>query len=95
MEYRYSAEYIEMVVERANYIVENNCTIREAANHFGVTKTTLHKQLRRDLYRMSELKPSYEKLYKTIDKILVKHFNEKYIHGGETTRIRYSKHSVE
>ena len=32
----------ERAVEIANYIVENNATVRQAAKHFGVSKSTVH-----------------------------------------------------
>ena len=36
-------EYIEeRVIEIANYIVENNATVRQAAKHFGISKSTVH-----------------------------------------------------
>lgn len=32
----------ERVVEIANYIIENNTTVRQAAKHFGISKSTVH-----------------------------------------------------
>ncbi len=32
----------ERVVEIANYIIENNTTVRQAASHFGISKSTVH-----------------------------------------------------
>lgn len=32
----------ERVIEIANYIVENNATVRQAAKHFGISKSTVH-----------------------------------------------------
>lgn len=37
-------DYIEeRAVEIANYIIENNTTVRYAAKHFGISKSTVHK----------------------------------------------------
>ena len=35
----------ERVIEIANYIVENNATVRQAAKHFGISKSTVHKDV--------------------------------------------------
>jgi len=36
-------KYIEdRAVEIANYIIENNATVRQAAKHFGISKSTVH-----------------------------------------------------
>lgn len=32
----------ERAVEIANYIIENNTTVRQAAKHFGISKSTVH-----------------------------------------------------
>lgn len=32
----------ERAVEIANYIIENNTTVRQAARHFGISKSTVH-----------------------------------------------------
>ena len=38
--------YIETrAVEIANYIVENNATVRQAAKQFGISKSTVHKDI--------------------------------------------------
>lgn len=39
-------QYIETrAVEIANYIVENNTTVRQAAKRFGISKSTVHKDI--------------------------------------------------
>ena len=35
----------ERVIEIANYIVENNATVRQAAKHFGISKSTVHAEV--------------------------------------------------
>ena len=38
--------YIETrAVEIANYIVENNATVRQAAKQFGISKSTVHTEV--------------------------------------------------
>ena len=39
-------EYIEeRAVEIANYIIENNATVRQTAKQFGISKSTVHKDV--------------------------------------------------
>ena len=50
-------EYIEeRVIAVANYIVENNATVRQAAKQFGISKSTVHKYLKKYIDSPSEQK---------------------------------------
>lgn len=69
----------------AVYIIENNATVRKAAMHFGISKSTVHKDL-------SQRLPHYNrKLYQQVRKILDANKAERHIRGGLATREKYSK----
>ena len=77
-------EYIaERVIEIAEYLLEQGCTIREVANVFCVSKSTAHKDL-------SERLPILDKaLYEQVSAALDGNWAERYIRGGEATRRKY------
>jgi len=78
--------YIEKrVIDIANYITDKETTIRNTAKKFGVSKSTVHKDLRD---RLPELD---RRLYKKVDTVLNTNFSEKYIRGGMATRKRYKQ----
>ena len=70
-------------VELAEYIIENKATVRAAAMHFGVSKSTVHKDL-------SERLRGYNvTLYTQVKNILEQNKAERHIRGGEATRRKY------
>ena len=70
-------------VELAEYIIENKATVRAAAMHFGVSKSTVHKDL-------SERLRGYNvTLYTQVKDILEQNKAERHIRGGEATRRKY------
>lgn len=73
----------ERAVSLARYIVENRATVRAAAKHFGVSKSTVHKDISDRLRRVNE--PLYEEVKGVLD------FNksERHIRGGLATRKKY------
>ncbi len=73
----------ERAVSLARYIVENRATVRAAAKHFGVSKSTVHKDISDRLRRVNE--PLYEEVKGVLD------FNksERHIRGGLATRRKY------
>ena len=71
--------------ELAVYIIENNATVRSAATHFGISKSTVHKDI-------SQRLPHYNKaLYKEVRKIMDRNKAERHIRGGLATKEKYSK----
>lgn len=78
-------EIISRVVEVANYIINTNNTIRQAAKYFNISKSTIHKDLQERLIRIDA-----EKYYE-IDKILKYHMATRHIIGGESTKRKYEK----
>ncbi|MGN0630137.1 MAG: sporulation transcriptional regulator SpoIIID [Ruminococcus sp.] len=65
------------------YILENNATVRAAAAWFGISKSTVHKDVS---CRLIEISPS---LYKEVSEILAKNKQERHIRGGMATKRKY------
>lgn len=70
----------------ADYVIETGATVRQAAVKFGVSKSTVHKDL------TDRLKRSNKALYNEVSKILYKNKSERHIRGGEATRKKYLKY---
>ena len=69
----------------AVYIIENRSTVRTAAKEFGVSKSTVHKDL-------SERLPYCNKaLYRQVKDVLEQNKAERHIRGGLATRRKYQK----
>lgn len=73
------------VIDEANYMLNTKKTIREIANIFNVSKSTVHKDLHD---RLIELDID---LFKQIDDILKYHIDVRHIRGGESTKKKYKK----
>ena len=69
----------------AEYVIENKCTVREAAKHFGISKSTVHKDVSD---RLVNINPS---LHEKVKKILDHNKSERHIRGGNATREKYKK----
>lgn len=80
-------QYIETrAVEIANYIVENNTTVRQAAKRFGISKSTVHKDIT-DADRLLRIDPD---LAAQTRKILDVNKSERHIRGGLATKEKYA-----
>lgn len=73
------------VLEAAEYILKTGATVRACAEKFGVSKTTIHKDMRE---RLKEISPA---LYAQVSQVLAKNKAERHIRGGEATREKYQK----
>ena len=71
------------VLETAKYILNTGATVRAAAKRFGVSKTTVHKDMRRRLPDIDAI------LSERVDKILIRNMQERHIRGGMATRRKY------
>ncbi len=67
----------------AEYIIENNSTVRRAAKVFGISKSTIHKDITVALEKKDVL------LANEVKKVLEKNKSERHIRGGEATRKKY------
>ena len=77
-------EYIEeRAIEVAQYIIENNVTVREAAKKFGISKSTIHKDVAE---RLIQIDPA---LAKDVRKVLDINKSERHIRGGMATKEKY------
>lgn len=78
------ADTIQMrACELAVYIIETGATVRNAANHFGISKSTVHKDLCQRL-------PQYNRtLYQQVRCILDKNKAQRHIRGGLATKKKY------
>ena len=78
----------ERTVELANYIIKNKCTVREAARKFGISKSTVHKDITQ---RLLEINKS---LANDVKAILLENKQERHIRGGYATREKYRRHKT-
>ena len=73
----------ERACELAVYIIENRATVRAAAQKFGISKSTVHKDL-------SERLPLYNRpLYLQVKAVLDENKAQRHIRGGIATRKKY------
>lgn len=75
------------VIDEADYIIKTENTIRQIAQVFKVSKSTVHKDLHERLINID--KNRYEKVVK----ILEHHTNIRHLRGGESTKKKYAKES--
>ena len=73
----------ERVIESATYIIEHNATVRQTAKQFGVSKSTVHKDV------SQRLKYVNMSLYKDVKKVLETNKSERHIRGGLATKKKY------
>ncbi len=71
-------------MEIARYIIDNNTTVRQAAKHFGISKSTVHKDVTE---RLVQVNPA---LAQEARKILDVNKSERHIRGGLATREKYA-----
>lgn len=72
-----------------DYIIEHKATVRQAAQQFGISKSTVHKDVTETL---KHLNPS---LYEKVRTILEVNKQERHLRGGEATRRKYIKENRE
>ena len=79
--------YYNSIEERcealANYLIENKATVRDTAKVFGVSKSTVHKDITEKLSKINY------PLYETVWSILQKNKLERHLRGGEATKRKY------
>lgn len=73
----------ERAVMLALYITENNATVRSTANAFGISKSTVHKDVTQRLYALNRT------LFEETQRVLLHNKEERHIRGGEATRKKY------
>lgn len=73
----------ERAMEIAKYIIDNNATVRKAASYYGISKSTVHKDI---TDRLQVISPG---LAKEVRKVLDVNKSERHIRGGMATREKY------
>lgn len=74
----------ERCVVLAAYLIENKATVRSVAAHFGISKSTVHKDITQNLKKVNQA------LYDQAKEILNINKQERHIRGGEATKKKYS-----
>lgn len=77
-------DYIEeRVLEVANFIIDSKATIRKTAKVFGVSKSTIHKDMTERLPKINPTVAKEAKLILDLNK------SERHIRGGKATKLKY------
>ena len=74
---------IDRVINESNCVVKTNKTIREVAELFGVSKSTVHNDIRKRLFEIDR------NLYEKESSVLEYHIDIKHITGGESTKRKF------
>ena len=72
------------VEEEAKYIIRTGATVRDCAKHMGVSKTTVHKDMR------VRLKHLIRGLFEEVGEVIDKNRAERHLRGGMATREKYT-----
>lgn len=75
----------QRVCDVAVYIIENGATVRSAAKHFGISKSTVHKDL------SQRLKQYNKALYLQVRPIIEFNKAQRHIRGGMATKEKYRR----
>ncbi|MBO4897629.1 MAG: sporulation transcriptional regulator SpoIIID [Clostridia bacterium] len=79
-------EYIEKrATEFASYIIANKCTVRDTAKVFGISKSTVHKDIADRLPKINR------RLFEAVRIVLDENKSKRHIRGGMATREKYLK----
>ena len=77
-------DYIrERVLELSQYIIESGATVRQTAGQFGVSKSTVHKDITERLPLLNEMTAA------RVRSVLENNKAERHLRGGEATRRKY------
>ena len=75
----------ERTCELAVYMIETGATVRATAKHFGISKSTVHKDLSQRLPRYNQI------LYAQVRHILDENKAQRHIRGGLATKEKYKR----
>ncbi|MDF2568268.1 MAG: hypothetical protein K0R90_1724 [Oscillospiraceae bacterium] len=81
-------QYEDRSVLLGQYIVENKSTVRSCAKEFGISKSTVHKDVTQILKKVNP------HLYNEVKKVLEINKQERHIRGGLATREKYKNNSL-
>lgn len=74
---------IQRVLEISEHIINTEETVREVSKKFGVSKSTVHKDV------VERLPLINKDLFEKVKNVLEKNKNERHLRGGESTRLKY------
>ena len=77
----------ERAIQIANFIIKSNATVRQTAKKFGISKSTVHKDVTERLEQINMQLASKTRL------VLEENKSERHIRGGFATREKYKKNS--
>ncbi len=80
MKQNYLKERCEVL---ADFVIESGATVRFTASHFGISKSTVHKDL------TEKLKTINPTLFDEVKQVLATNKSERHLRGGEATRQKY------
>lgn len=75
----------ERAIILGEYILKNNSTVRNTAKQFGISKSTVHKDV------SERLKTIHPQLYRLVKEVLEKNKRERHIRGGLATKHKYEE----
>lgn len=75
----------EKVIEIGEYVAATGATVRQAAEYFGISKSTIHKYLTIRLKRLDS------GIFQEVSRVLAKNRAERHIRGGMATKAKYKK----
>ena len=78
-------DLMRRVLQTGEYVAATRATVRGAANRFGVSKSTVHKDLTERLQTIDG------ELYRKVRAVLEFNRSERHIRGGIATRMKYKK----
>lgn len=73
----------ERAVDIANYIIECNATVRQTAKKFGISKSTVHKDVTERLLQINPALANRARIVLDLNK------SERHIRGGMATKEKY------
>ncbi len=76
----------ERAISLAHYIIDSKDTVRGAARKFGISKSTVHKDVSE---RLKKINPE---LAKEVRVVLDENKAERHMRGGMATKLKYSHH---
>ncbi|MGE5391087.1 MAG: sporulation transcriptional regulator SpoIIID [Deltaproteobacteria bacterium] len=76
-------------VRIAQHIINTSDTVRQTAHVFGISKSTVHKDVSERLPRINQA------MAEQVKNILEKNKAERHLRGGEATRLKYAGNSAE
>ena len=78
----------ERCIAIAEYVIETQDTVRGAALHFGISKSTVHKDI------TEKLKYTSPVLFQGVKEVMDKNKSERHLRGGEATKKKYQKKNL-